>query len=262
VAYFLLALLLFMLPGRIKAYQVVVIGDSHSDWHDEPQPGFGYFGVHLGEQLRMHGYDYTLFAASGSSPVWWYGGRTMQTCNGYTQTSELPKIRSYKRGIKTCFYVPHLKEILSTRRPDLLVIEQGTNLFPEKGGYIDKKQIEEMMNQVRSKAKAYLWVGAPRYREDVHPENQQVALWNLIKGRADKNGWYSYDSRFQPSLDPATGKPVFVTPFEYCPRSKSDTEHLCAKAAGKWAEGVSLMIDFIHKIQTIGPNTTSEQKNP
>jgi hypothetical protein len=232
------------------------IGDSHSDFKSAAYRGdFGFFGQRLKELLDGKGYDTSLYAASNSTPKWWFDGIN-RTTTTWGATEAIGNNQPF-----TPTNVRKLDYIFPERKPpvDLVVIEQGTNMLG-KDEEDNSKQITGFVDRLRSKAKACLWVGAPRYPPQIYPEKQQTALWDLIqKHEKPKNGWFVYNSRFQPNRD-ETGKPVFITDFKYCARNKKDKEHLCMEAASKWAEGVSLMIGYIHDIQTRGSDTTVKQK--
>ncbi len=108
-------------------FRVTYIGDSHSDYGGNAHASFGFLGEHVVERMTASGIPISLFAASASSPNWWFDDTPTQAATwGYTQTSPTPPRRSCSRGGQSGPCVPKLSAILSDH-PSLFVIEQGTN---------------------------------------------------------------------------------------------------------------------------------------
>jgi hypothetical protein len=231
-------------------FSVTYIGDSHSDYEGNPHATFGFLGEHVKELMAGDGVPLSLFAASGSSPVWWFDDTQTQAATwGYTQTSSSPPRRRCFRGHQEGTCVPKLAAITSPR-PSLFVIQQGTNLLGRSTTDITN-QVRTMLHQIAGKTDACLWVGAPNARLTVHSKESQDQLWSIIKATASPS-CAVYDSRFLPRTD-GTGRPVLDpdgnlimdVPLPYAPGAGDDGEHLSAQAAGKWAQGVALMIEVL-----------------
>ena len=233
-----------------RNYLITVIGDSHSDYYGNARGSFGFFGQHLNELITAAGYEFSLFAASGSNPTWWFDATPVQAALwGYTQTADSPAEKTCTKNGKSGTCVPKLSPILSAK-PKLFVIEQGTNLLGYSKASITQ-QITQMVQTVSAKAGICLWVGAPNARTDVHPRADQNQLWALIRQYASKN-CYVYDSRFLPETDSKgnpildkSGNLIMDVPLPYTPDANNDGEHLGMTAAGEWAQGVALTIEHI-----------------
>jgi hypothetical protein len=234
----------------LAAPVVTTIGDSHSDYEGNAVGAFGYFGYHLRELMTGAGNDYALYAASGSSPTWWFDDTAVQAATwGYSQSVTFPARTTCHRGSKSGPCVPKLG-VVTQKRPHLFVIEQGTNLLGLSSASITQ-QINKLLQQIAGKVDACLWVGAPNARTNVHSPASQDELWQLIRTNAGATCTV-YDSRFVPRTD-ATGHPVLDAhgdlimdvPLPYSPDANDDGEHLGKVAAGKWAEGVALMIAHV-----------------
>jgi hypothetical protein len=232
------------------AFTVTYIGDSHSDYEGNAVGAFGYLGYHLKELMAQDGIPLSLYAASGSSPAWWFDDAPVQAATwGYSQTVPDPPRTTCRRGSKTGTCVPKLG-VLTSKHPKLFVIEQGTNLLGLADASI-KSQIQKMLQQIAGKVDACLWVAAPNARTSVHSQASQDALWKLVHDNAAPTCTV-YDSRFLPRTD-ATGQPVLDAqgnlimdvPLPYSPDANNDGEHFGKVAAGKWAEGVALMIEHL-----------------
>jgi hypothetical protein len=233
-----------------SGFTLAYIGDSHSDYFGNRRGAFGFLGQHVTELAQAQAIPLSLFAASGSMPNWWLDGASTQAATwGYTQTAASPAKKTCSRGSKTGTCVPKLSVVLNGH-PSLFVIEQGTNLLGRSASDVTQ-QIRTTLAQIAGKADACLWVGAPNARTSVHPQQSQDALWKLIHDEASAS-CFTYDSRFLPRSD-AAGEPVLDdrgnliidVPLPYSPDANNDGEHLGMTAAGRWAEGVFQMIEFI-----------------
>jgi hypothetical protein len=241
----LFVILIFVFTSPLRAYRIVIVGDSHSDFLSGDD--FGIFSKRLLKILADNKYETSLYAASGSIPDWRIEKRVRST-----QPLGATVVVAGKKPSAPEF-VPHLTEIFAEQESpvDLVVIEQGTNLLDPKRktmNIANAKQIGALVQALSRNAKALLWVGAPRYPDRVYKKEQQDNLSKAIEENMKGENRYVYDSRFQPNLD-TSGKIVFVADFKYCPRvykNKEDPEHLCLKAAEAWATGVGMMIDYIH----------------
>jgi hypothetical protein len=242
------------LTAAPPAFQVTYVGDSHSDYEGNAYGTFGFLGQHLKELMAADQIPLSMFAASGSSPVWWFDDTSTQAATwGYTQTVAAPPRRTCLRGSKSGTCVPKLG-VLTAGHPSLFVIEQGTNLLGRSASDITQ-QIRTMLRQIAGKAGACLWVGAPNARLDVHSRESQDQLWQLIRDTASPT-CFTYDSRFLPRTD-ASGHPVLDVqgnlivdvPLPYSPDANHDGEHLGMQSAGKWAQGVAQMIELIRSRQ-------------
>ncbi len=228
-------------------FRVTYIGDSHSDYGGNAHASFGFLGEHVVERMTASGIPISLFAASASSPNWWFDDTPTQAATwGYTQTSPTPPRRSCSRGGQSGPCVPKLSAILSDH-PSLFVIEQGTNLFGRSRADVTN-QIKTMLRQIEGKTDACLWLGAPNASTSAHSQESQDELWQLIAEHAGGR-CFVMDSRMMPRVDAsgvvvhdAQGNLVMDVPLPY---GGSDGEHFAAAGAGKWADGVATMIEFI-----------------
>jgi hypothetical protein len=233
-----------------SAFTVTYIGDSHSDYEGNAPGTFGYLGYHLVERMAADHVPFSLYAASGSAPIWWFDDTPTQAATwGYTQTAPNPPRRTCHRGSKAGTCVPKLG-VLTAQRSSLFVIEQGTNLLGRSASDIGQ-EIDKTLAAIAGKVDACLWVGAPNARTSVHSQASQDQLWQLVRSKAAPT-CAVYDSRFLPRVD-ASGRPVLDAagnlvmdvPLPYSPDANNDGEHLGKEAAGKWADGVALMIEHL-----------------
>jgi hypothetical protein len=244
-------------------FTVTFIGDSHADHEGNAHGTFGYLGEHLKELMASRRVPFSLYAASGSSPMWWFDETSTQAATwGYSQTAATPSRRRCYRGHQEGTCVPKLGVLLSPR-PSLFVIEQGTNLLGRSTSDI-ANQVRTMISETSGKADACLWVAAPNARASVHSQASQDQLWQIIRANASPS-CFVYDSRFLPRTDGSGrpvldvhGDPIIDVPLPYSPGAGNDGEHLGMQAAGKWAEGVALVIDILRERAHRAPASESD----
>jgi hypothetical protein len=194
-----------------------MIGDSHSDYAGNKRGTFGFFGQHMVELLSSK-FDFSLYAASGSSPIWWFPETPSQAATwGYTQTAKFPLQRACRRGSKLAPCVPKL-DVLLASIPDLFIVQQGTNMLGNPNAATQVKRMMELIGKTKS-----IWVGAPNARPNVHSVMSQDRLRDAIKSNVPN----FFDSRF----------------FQYSPDANNDGEHLSMKAAGLWAEKAAKAVE-------------------
>ncbi len=213
----------------VSAQTVILIGDSHSDFEGNRRGTFGFFSQHLKELSDAQTQkDFRVFAASSSRPDWWLDRTAKVSARwGYTQTSQLPSRVSCGRGV--C--VPKLSQIQKNIFPDLIIIEQGTNMFGLSDA-TNVQQITELAQLAQAHAKKCLWLGAPSADKKVYSQASQDKLWKLISSTAGKY-CQVYDSRI--------GVP-------YSPDANHDGVHLGMAAAGRWAENVFTVVQRLFEI--------------
>lgn len=153
--------------------RTLVITDSH---------GEGAFGAELVSLLEKNNQDVSLFAVGGSTSADWNHG--LQQIWGYWehQTGK-PEIRSTKP------VTPKLQTLLEKFKPDVLIIELGTNLIWRDISPESKTEIDRMMTTVRDSGVRCFWVGPPDLRldkEDRIPREREIHV--LLEERVSGNG--------------------------------------------------------------------------
>ena len=159
---------------------VMILGDSMS---------LCGFGKRLDDQLRVHPQVRNTFTymASGTNPLSWLKEKpytNAKTRSGFwsietAQGKEDPKVTRDTYGMRRgstpkSHQVPKLEDLLATNRPDILIVQNGTNLFdlfrdgrtvqPQRQGPLLKHYIEPFITKVlgpASSVRKIYWISSP-----------------------------------------------------------------------------------------------------
>jgi len=166
---FYLMLLLLILPTLSYSAEVLVIGDSLSvgQASDDRANTRSGLGRELGKLLERDGHQVNVVASCGSSPMSYMSKyKSYKTRCGYYQ-----KFSGEQKIDKASFDTPKLKDIVkSTKAPDLVVIQQGTNLYwaihQGNAKYVEDKVVEPLkeyqeLTSGKSPESKCLWIGPP-----------------------------------------------------------------------------------------------------
>jgi len=233
------------LPTPYGPHQVAVmlIGDSLS---------FGPFGEHLESLLQKEVGDrgVCVFASCGSSPEnWIYEEPDYVTKCGYRQVTPNPKeffFRDFEHGKKpTPVITPKLGKILAHYRPDVILIQQGTNWMD---GFNPKSRenylrlgrfMSRMITEIsrRSPGSRIIWILPPTASQ--YPQSVQNGISAYIQKCAATLNFQTIDSRnlTGPYIKGITG---------------GDGVHYSEKPAQAWADKVFL------KLKAMAPELIAE----
>lgn len=142
-------LTLYALPGFASGrfYQnILYIGDSHS---------YGAFGSEMASFLESKSKRAVFYASCGASASTWLGnqGNEKTVCGFWSKDGD-KEIRSNK------FKTPRFKNLVEEIRPDLTVVQLGTNMAVSNPRAA-LKSIEEVLRIIKSSASKCLWIGPP-----------------------------------------------------------------------------------------------------
>lgn len=130
--------------------KILFIGDSHA---------VGLFGKELFDRLqnKYPSSEVYFYAVCGSSPRWWINSH--ETNCGYWQ------LESNGHEIKTKqAFTPDLKALLNNIKPNLVIVEQGTNLIKLKTEDV-KQEVIQLIDFIKATTPAKIfWVGPPDAR--------------------------------------------------------------------------------------------------
>ena len=205
--------------------KVLLIGDSLS---------VGGFGDRMQELLwRKYGrQSVAIFASCGSSPEDWLKGGFVTRC-GYRQTTPFDEIlHEYENGERPrSVSTPKLRTVLSHYRPEVIIVQQGTNWMdaltgadsPDEARH--RKIIADFVRELRRNNPGALlfWILPPSsasYPEQVHLD---VDRW--INEASRKMGFYTINSR------------TITGPYRKS-KTGGDGVHYSDKAGGDWARAV------------------------
>jgi len=227
-------------PRRVG---VMLIGDSLS---------FGPFGEHLESLLKKEAGNrgVCVFASCGSSPENWIDGETdYVTKCGYRQVTPNPKesfFKDFEHGRRPPPVItPKLGKILSHYRPDILLIQQGTNWMD---GFNPKNRedylrlgrfIRGMISEIRSRSpdSRIIWILPPAASKYSQPVQNLITAY--IRSCAKVFHFQTIESR------KITGSYIKGV-------TGGDGVHYSEKPAKDWADKVFL------KLKVMAPELIAE----
>lgn len=193
----LLSLMIFVTLTSPLAFggEVMIIGDSLSvgtPWDDKNNTRSG-LGRELGKLLEKEGHNVSVVASCGSSPLSYISKyKSYNTPCGYYQ-----KYAGAEKIDRPKSETPKLKDIFAKKKsPDLMVIQQGTNLYwaIQNGSskYVEDKVAELLIEYKASAPQSKcLWVGPPaiiRINNKAVTKEQTDQMANAINAGIAKSG--------------------------------------------------------------------------
>lgn len=133
----------------LLASTVLVIGDSHS---------VGPFGWFLDENLRKAGYQVATYGSCGSIAKWWSTSQKT-TCGYYAHdlAGTVTQVSSHA--------TPLLSELLSSVRPEAVIVELGTNYVATPSDEFVVDDLKAMVKMIKDSGASCLWVSPPDMRK-------------------------------------------------------------------------------------------------
>lgn len=161
-------LALYALPSFASGrfYQnILYVGDSHS---------YGTFGTEMASFLESKSKRAVLYASCGASTSTWLGNKgNEKTVCGFWSKDGDKEIRSNK------FKTPRFRDLLEEIRPDLTVVQLGTNMAVSNPKAA-LKSIEEMLTIIKSNGSKCLWIGPPDANSKIVSDANIKEINNLL----------------------------------------------------------------------------------
>ena len=168
---FSIVLQFFLIPAGFS--KTLVITDSH---------GEGAFGGELVSLMEKNNQDVSLFAVGGSTSADWNHG-LRQVWGYWEHQTGKPDIRLTKP------LTPKLQNLLEQLKPDVLVIELGTNLIWRDISPESKNEIDRMLETVRTSGVRCFWVGPPDLRPNQEDRvSRELEIHSVLEDRVIGNG--------------------------------------------------------------------------
>lgn len=152
--------------GAGRFYQnILYVGDSHS---------YGPFGQEMGQFLEGKSNRAVLYASCGASSSTWLGNKgNEKTVCGFWSKDGKEETRSTK------FKTPRFKTLVEEIRPDLTVIQLGTNMAVSNPKAA-MKSIEEMLMLVKNSGSKCIWIGPPDSNSKVVSDANVKEINNIL----------------------------------------------------------------------------------
>lgn len=147
-------IVLALFSFNLHAATVLFVGDSHS---------VGPFGWALDQHLRSAGHTVGTYASCGSIPRWFTTGQ--KTPCGYFEKDLKGSVIQVKEAP-----TPIMDNLLSTYRPDVVIMEFGGNYITTPDDEFVKKDIRSFISKVKATGAKCFWVTNPdtrKYRDQI-----------------------------------------------------------------------------------------------
>lgn len=191
---------------------ILYVGDSHS---------YGKLGTVIEKNLSKVSDKIVMHASCGATPSTWLGTlKYEKTVCGYWKKDGVLEIRSKEHQ------TPKFKDELSTVRPDLTIIQLGTNIAAAKNPTNAKASIDLMMKSVSAENSLCIWIGPPDAQSKIVTKEKVVETNNLLIALSKSNNCHYVDS-------------LKLTKF---PANNKEGIHYPASLSSEWGEKVSAEI--------------------
>jgi hypothetical protein len=181
----LISLFLFIVVSStvLKADEkpvVLYIGDSHS---------FGKLGIVLESYLSLHTRKVIMESSCGSTPNTWLGksGNEKTVC-GFWKKEGSEEFRSKE------FKNPRLTDELARYRPDLTIVQLGTNIAAGARPLNAGAGIKEIMRSIKSEGSVCVWIGPPDANSKIVTKEKLKTTNDLLIKLSHENDCLYIDS--------------------------------------------------------------------
>lgn len=198
---------------------ILYVGDSHS---------YGKLGVTVEKNLSEISNKVVMHASCGATPNTWMGTlKYEKTVCGYWMKEGKTEVRLKEHQ------TPRFKDELARLRPDVTIIQLGTNIAAASKPQNAQASIEVMMKAVNEEGSKCIWVGPPDANSKVVTRAKVIEVNKMISDLALKNGCQYVDS-------------LKLTKF---PANNSEGIHYPPNLSTEW--GVKVSAEVLKIIKTL-----------
>ncbi len=197
---------------------ILFIGDSHS---------YGRFGTVLEKSLSSISDHVIMESSCGSSPSTWLGktGYEKTVC-GFWKKDGTQESRSKEHS------TPKLSDELANYRPEVTIVELGTNIAAGSNPLKAAASIEEVMNIIGSASTRCIWIGPPDAHSSIVTKEKLQITNQMLSELASKNNCFYIDS-------------LALTTF---PINEKEGIHYPPSLSAVWGEKMStIIINYLSK---------------
>lgn len=188
---------------------ILYVGDSHS---------YGKLGTTIEKNLSTISNHVIMESSCGSTPSTWLGkSGYAQTVCGFWKKDGADETRSVKHN------TPKFSEEINSYRPDVVVIQLGTNIAAGEKPANYKASIEEMMNLVSTANSKCIWIGPPDANSKIVTKEKLKVTNDLLIELSKAHNCSYIDS-------------MKITSF---PKDSKEGIHYPPSLSAKWGEDVS-----------------------
>jgi len=191
---------------------VLYIGDSHS---------YGKLGTVIEKNLSMQFARVVMESSCGATPSTWLGNNKYEkTVCGFWKKDGQEEIRSKEHS------TPKLADELSKYRPDITIVQLGTNIAAGAKPSNAKNSIIAVMKAIQDEGSKCIWIGPPDANSKIVTKEKLLETNSLLKTTA-----LEFNCEFIDSLS--------LTTF---PSGNSEGIHYPPSLSAQWGEQVSVLL--------------------
>ncbi len=211
--------LIFLICSNLQAKErptILFIGDSHS---------YGKLGLIIEKHLLTVSDHVIMESSCGATPKTWLGSNGYEkTVCGFWKKDGLSEVRSSEH------VTPKLIDEVRNYKPQITIIQLGTNIAASSSPKNFKTSIETMMNLITDANSLCVWIGPPDANSNIVTRDKLLETNILIRNLAQANHCYYIDS-------------LLLTKF---PENNKEGIHYPPGLSAKWGESISeILLDYI-----------------
>lgn len=191
----------FMLTTNIYAGEIktiLFVGDSHS---------YGKLGTVIEKNLSAQVERVIMQSSCGATPGTWLGNNKYErTVCGYWKKDGADEVRSKEHE------TPKLKDELAKYRPDLTIVQLGTNIAAGSNPANSKNNIVEVMKAINDEGSKCIWIGPPDANSKVVTKEKLKTTNLLLLAMAAQNNCYYIDSLSLTTFPPESKEGIHYPP--------------------------------------------------
>ncbi len=164
----------------LKNPRIMFAGDSHS---------YGKMGSTLESELSKISTDRSFMSSCGSSAATWLkkSGNEKTVC-GFWKKEGSVELR------QTQFNNPRLEDEIDRFKPDVLIVQLGTNMAASKNPSNSRESIVELLNVMTKNNLVCIWIGPPDANSAIVTDKKLEIVNQILIEETLKKGCHYIDS--------------------------------------------------------------------
>lgn len=211
----LIMAVLFTVTSNVFAVDskiILYIGDSHS---------YGKLGTVIEKNLSTLVERVVMESSCGATPSTWLGNNKYEkTVCGFWKKDGQEEIRSKEHN------TPKLADELAKYRPDITIVQLGTNIAAAAKPSNTKNSIIAVMNAIHDEGSKCIWIGPPDANSKIVTKEKLIETNSLLKTTALEFNCEYIDS-------------LILTTF---PSGNSEGIHYPPSLSAQWGEQASALL--------------------
>lgn len=211
-AIFIYGLLFSSSLWALENPSILYVGDSHS---------YGKLGTTIEKNLSTISDRVVMESSCGATPNTWLGSaKYAKTVCGFWKKDGKEEVRSKEHQ------TPKFADELAKYRPEITIVQLGTNIAAGAKPGLAAQSIVAMMNLIKAEKSECIWIGPPDANSKIVSKTKLLETNQLLKDLSLTYGCHYIDS-------------LALTKF---PADNKEGIHYPPSLSGAWGEKVSLQL--------------------